>query len=70
MQKMQPLPDGTLPYKSTLDCASKILFQEGPLTFYTGFPTYIARWVTAMPGVKMDRRGGYIRLHSGGQDAE
>ena len=43
MQKMQPNPDGTLPYKSTLDCAGKILANEGPLAFYTGFPTYIAR---------------------------
>ena len=44
MQKMQPNPDGTLPYKSTLDCFGKILANEGPLAFYTGFPTYIARW--------------------------
>lgn len=43
MQKMTPNPDGTLPYKSTLDCALKTLSQEGPLKFYTGFPTYIMR---------------------------
>ena len=43
LQKMQPLPDGTLPYKGALDCAGKILTTEGPMTFYTGFPTYIAR---------------------------
>lgn len=43
LQKMQPLPDGTMPYKSSLDCVVKTFTKEGPLTFYTGFPTYIAR---------------------------
>lgn len=43
MQKMTPNPDGTMPYKSSLDCALKTLSQEGPLKFYTGFPTYIMR---------------------------
>uniref|UniRef100_A0A7R9YVR0 Uncharacterized protein n=2 Tax=Chlamydomonas euryale TaxID=1486919 RepID=A0A7R9YVR0_9CHLO len=43
MQKMQPMADGTMPYKNSLDCAMKTLAQEGPLKFYTGFPTYIMR---------------------------
>lgn len=43
MQKMTPNPDGTLPYKGPLDCAMKTLRQEGPLKFYTGFPTYCIR---------------------------
>lgn len=43
MQKMQPNPDGTMPYKSALDCALKTLKTEGPMKFYTGFPTYIMR---------------------------
>lgn len=43
MQKMKALPDGTMPYKSAVDCAMKTLTKEGPLTFYTGFPTYIMR---------------------------
>mmetsp|Transcript_14676 Transcript_14676/g.41280 ORF Transcript_14676/g.41280 Transcript_14676/m.41280 type:complete len:297 (+) Transcript_14676:124-1014(+) len=43
IQKMQPLPDGSMPYKGSLDCAVKTLANEGPLTFYTGFPTYCIR---------------------------
>ncbi|KAG1659825.1 hypothetical protein FOA52_003768 [Chlamydomonas sp. UWO 241] len=43
MQKMKPNADGTMPYKSALDCAAKTLAQEGPMKFYTGFPTYILR---------------------------
>ena len=44
IQKMEPLPDGTLPYKGPVDCAMKTLKQEGFLKFYTGFPTYCVRY--------------------------
>lgn len=43
IQRMAPLPDGTMPYKGFVDCAWKTLTQEGPLKFYTGFPTYCIR---------------------------
>lgn len=43
MQKMKPNPDGTMPYKNSLDCAAKTLAQGGPLKFYSGFSTYIIR---------------------------
>uniref|UniRef100_A0A383WF43 Uncharacterized protein n=1 Tax=Tetradesmus obliquus TaxID=3088 RepID=A0A383WF43_TETOB len=43
MQKMTPNPDGTMPYKGPIDCAMQTLKKEGPLTFYTGFPTYLIR---------------------------
>jgi len=43
IQKMEPGPDGKFPYKGPLDCAVKTLAQEGPLKFYTGFPTYCVR---------------------------
>ncbi len=43
-QKMEKGPDGTYPYKSPVDCAMKTFTQEGPLKFYTGFPTYCLRW--------------------------
>ncbi len=43
IQKMEPLPDGTLPYKGPVDCAMKTLREEGFLKFYTGFPTYCLR---------------------------
>lgn len=43
MQKMVPNPDGTLPYNGPIDCAMKTLRHEGPLKFYTGFPTYLIR---------------------------
>lgn len=46
IQKMEPLPDGTLPYKGPLDCAVKTFTKEGPLKFYTGFPTYCVRCCT------------------------
>jgi hypothetical protein len=45
-QKMQPLPDGSFPYAGPVDCALKTLREEGPLKFYTGFPTYCIRSVT------------------------
>lgn len=43
IQKMEPGPDGKFPYKGPVDCAMKTLTQEGPLKFYTGFPTYCVR---------------------------
>ena len=43
LQKMQPLPDGTMPYKGALDCAAKTLSKSGPLGFYAGFPTFYVR---------------------------
>lgn len=43
LQKMTPNPDGTMPYKGPVDCAMQTLRNEGPLKFYTGFPTYIVR---------------------------
>jgi solute carrier family 25 oxoglutarate transporter 11 len=43
LQKMTPGPDGTMPYKGPVDCAMQTLKKEGPMAFYTGFPTYIVR---------------------------
>ena len=43
LQRMQPLPDGTMPYKGALDCAAKTFASGGPLKFYTGFPTFYVR---------------------------
>ena len=43
LQKMQPLPDGKMPYSGALDCAAKTMSSGGPLKFYTGFPTFYVR---------------------------
>jgi len=43
LQKMKANPDGTFPYKNSIDCARKVLINEGPLAFYRGFPTYYVR---------------------------
>ncbi len=43
IQKMEPNPDGTMPYKGPVDCALKTMREEGLLKFYTGFPTYCIR---------------------------
>ena len=43
LQKMQPLPDGTMPFKGALDCAAKTMAAGGPTKFYTGFPTFYFR---------------------------
>jgi solute carrier family 25 oxoglutarate transporter 11 len=43
LQKMTPNPDGSMPYKGPVDCAMQTLRNEGPLTFYTGFPTFFIR---------------------------
>lgn len=43
MQKMTRLPDGTMPYKSLIDCAKKTALNESILGFWAGLPTYIVR---------------------------
>ena len=43
LQDMKPLPDGTMPYRGLVDCASKILRTEGVLAFWTGFGPYWTR---------------------------
>jgi solute carrier family 25 oxoglutarate transporter 11 len=40
LQNQKPGPDGTLPFKGVLDCASKILAKEGPLAFWKGLSAY------------------------------
>lgn len=43
LQRMKANPDGSLPYKGMMDCAMKTVAKEGPMGFYTGFPTYYVR---------------------------
>eukprot|EP00928_Gymnodinium_smaydae_P020841 TRINITY_DN1805_c0_g3_i1.p1 TRINITY_DN1805_c0_g3~~TRINITY_DN1805_c0_g3_i1.p1 ORF type:complete len:298 (+),score=79.83 TRINITY_DN1805_c0_g3_i1:73-966(+) len=44
MQKQKPDPvTGELPFKSSMDCAMKIMAEGGPLRFYAGFPTFYIR---------------------------
>jgi len=43
LQKQQKRPDGTLPYKSMIDCFGKVAKEEGMLRFYRGFSTYYVR---------------------------
>jgi solute carrier family 25 (mitochondrial oxoglutarate transporter), member 11 len=43
LQRMKKGPDGVNPYKGMIDCALKTIAKEGPLGFYTGFPTYYFR---------------------------
>jgi len=44
MQKQKPdAVTGELPYKSSVDCAMKIMAEGGPLRFYAGFPTFYVR---------------------------
>jgi solute carrier family 25 oxoglutarate transporter 11 len=43
MQKMTKLPDGTMPYKSLVDCAIKTATNESFFGLWTGLPTYIVR---------------------------
>jgi solute carrier family 25 oxoglutarate transporter 11 len=44
MQKQKPDPvTGELQYKSSIDCAMKILAEGGPMRFYAGFPTFYVR---------------------------
>lgn len=43
MQKMQKLPDGSYPYKSTLDAFSKVIKTQGFSSLYAGYPTFVVR---------------------------
>lgn len=44
MQKQKPdAVTGELLYKSSVDCAMKIMAEGGPLRFYAGFPTFYVR---------------------------
>jgi len=44
MQSQKPdAVTGELPFKSSIDCASKILAEGGPMRFYAGFPTFYVR---------------------------
>lgn len=43
LQKQQRGPDGKLPYSGLLDCARKVVRDEGWLRFYRGFGTYYIR---------------------------
>ena len=43
LQKQSKGPDGKYPYKGFVDCAGKVLKNEGPLRFYRGFGTYYVR---------------------------
>ena len=43
LQRQTKLPDGSLPYKNSIDCAIKVVRNEGLLRFYRGFGTYYVR---------------------------
>ncbi|KAI8847745.1 mitochondrial carrier domain-containing protein [Chytridium lagenaria] len=43
LQKQKPDAKGGLPYKSSFDCAVKVIRKEGPMAFYKGFATYYFR---------------------------
>ncbi|CZT01012.1 probable mitochondrial dicarboxylate transporter [Rhynchosporium agropyri] len=43
LQKQSRAPDGTLPYKSMVDCFRKVAKEEGIMRFYRGFSTYYVR---------------------------
>merc|ERR1712087_861508 len=44
LQKQKPDPvTGELKYKGSIDCATKIMAEGGPLRFYAGFPTFYVR---------------------------
>jgi len=43
LQKQSRRADGTLPYKSMVDCFRKVAADEGILRFYRGFSTYYVR---------------------------
>ena len=57
MQKMTKLPDGTMPYKSLVDCAIKTATNESIIGFWAGLPTYIVR---IAPHVMIVSNGGFI----------
>jgi solute carrier family 25 oxoglutarate transporter 11 len=43
LQKQSKGPDGKYPYAGLLDCAKKVVRDEGWLRFYRGFGTYYVR---------------------------
>ncbi|KAF4653302.1 hypothetical protein FOL47_010601 [Perkinsus chesapeaki] len=43
IQKMKPDANGAMPYTGTVNCFTTVLRKEGPLAFYSGFPTYYTR---------------------------
>lgn len=43
LQKQSKGPDGKYPYKGMMDCATKVIREEGWLRFYRGFGTYYVR---------------------------
>lgn len=43
LQKQSKGPDGKYPYKGLMDCAAKVVREEGWLRFYRGFGTYYIR---------------------------
>jgi len=43
IQKQKPDANGVVPYKNMVDCFSKVMAKEGPLAFYSGYPTYYVR---------------------------
>lgn len=43
LQKQSKRPDGTYPYKGFVDCAKKVVKDEGFMRFYRGFGTYYIR---------------------------
>lgn len=63
MQKMTPLPDGTMPYKSLIDCAIKTAGSQGIFAFWAGLPTYIVRIVPHVMIVSLDSLTKVIDLH-------
>ncbi|TPX36009.1 hypothetical protein SmJEL517_g01784 [Synchytrium microbalum] len=43
LQRQRPDASGVLPYKGSIDCAMKVISNEGPMAFYRGFGTYYVR---------------------------
>ncbi|KAI8821490.1 putative mitochondrial 2-oxoglutarate/malate carrier protein-like protein [Fimicolochytrium jonesii] len=43
LQKQRPDAEGRLPYKGSIDCAIKVVKNEGPWVFYRTFPVYYLR---------------------------
>jgi solute carrier family 25 oxoglutarate transporter 11 len=43
LQKQSRRPDGTMPYRSMVDCFQKVAKEEGITRFYRGFSTYYVR---------------------------
>lgn len=57
LQKQSKGPDGKYPYKGMLDCAAKVIREEGPLRFYRGFST--CEWTS----VFLDSRDGVLMIN-------